>query len=86
MIYLRTGLPGAGKTLMTLAEVRERASRENRPVFYAGIEILKPEEFPGWLVMDDPAKWYECPDGAIIVHDECQTLYRPRGNARRQAA
>lgn len=80
MIYLRTGLPGAGKTLMTLAEVRERASRENRPVFYAGIEILKPEEFPGWLVMDDPAKWYECPDGAIIVHDECQTLYRPRGN------
>lgn len=80
MIYLRTGLPGAGKTLMTLAEVRERATRENRPVFYAGIEILKPDEFPGWQLMDDPAKWYECPDGAIIVHDECQTLYRPRGN------
>lgn len=80
MIYLRTGLPGAGKTLMTLAEVRERAARENRPVFYAGIEILKLDEFPGWQVMDDPAKWFDCPDGSIIVHDECQTLYRPRGN------
>lgn len=80
MIYLRTGLPGAGKTLMTLAEVRERATRENRPVFYSGIEILKPDEFPGWQVMDDPAKWYDCPDGAIVLHDECQTLYRPRGN------
>lgn len=80
MIYLRTGLPGAGKTLMTLAEVRERAARENRPVFYAGIEILKLDEFPGWQAMEDPAKWFECPDGSIVVHDECQTLYRPRGN------
>ncbi|MCK2088651.1 zonular occludens toxin domain-containing protein [Thauera aromatica] len=80
MIYLHTGQPGAGKTLLTLHAVRERAKTENRPVFYAGIEILKPEEFPGWQVLDDPKKWFDCPDGAIIVHDECQTLYRPRGN------
>lgn len=80
MIYLHTGQPGAGKTLLTLHTVRERAKAENRPVFYAGIEILKPEEFPGWQVLDDPKKWFDCPDGAIIVHDECQTLYRPRGN------
>ncbi|MCK2088649.1 zonular occludens toxin domain-containing protein [Thauera aromatica] len=80
MIYLHTGQPGAGKTLLTLHAVRERAKTENRPVFYAGIEILKPEEFPGWQVLEDPKKWFDCPDGAIIVHDECQTLYRPRGN------
>ena len=80
MIYLHTGQPGAGKTLFTLAIVRERAEREQRPVFYHGIEMLKPELFPNWHHLDDPAKWMELPDGAIIVHDECQGLYRPRGN------
>ena len=80
MIYLHTGQPGAGKTLFTLAMVKDRAEREQRPVFYHGIEILKPELFPNWHQLDDPAKWMELPDGAIIVHDECQGLYRPRGN------
>lgn len=80
MIYLHTGLPGAGKTLFTLQIVRERARKENRAVYYHGIEILKPEEFEGWQPLDDPAKWFELPDGAIIIHDEAQTLYRPRGN------
>lgn len=79
MIYLHTGQPGAGKTLFTLAIVKERAEKEQRPVFYHGIEILKPEAFPNWHRLDDPAKWMDCPDGAIIVHDECQGLYRPRG-------
>lgn len=80
MIYLHTGQPGAGKTLLTLDIVRHRALAENRPVFYHGIEILKPELFPGWELLDDPRRWMDCPDGSIIVHDECQTLYRPRGN------
>lgn len=80
MIYLHTGQPGAGKTLLTLDMVRQRAQAENRPVFYHGIEILKPELFPGWELLDDPKKWMDCPDGSIVVHDECQTLYRPRGS------
>lgn len=80
MIFLHTGQPGAGKTLFTLAIVRERAEREQRPVFYHGIEILKPELYPNWHHLEDPAKWMDLPDGAIIVHDECQGLYRPRGN------
>lgn len=79
MIYIHTGQPGAGKTLFTLDVVRKRAAAENRAVYYHGIEILKPELFPGWELLEDPARWMECPDGAIIVHDECQTLYRPRG-------
>lgn len=80
MIYLHTGQPGAGKTLFTLDTVRKRAKKENRPVFYHGIELQKPELFEGWQLLEDPARWMDCPDGAIIVHDECQTLYRPRGN------
>lgn len=80
MIYVHTGQPGAGKTLFTLDIVRHRAQAENRPVFYHGIELLKPDVFDGWQLLDDPKQWMDCPDGSIIVHDECQTLYRPRGN------
>lgn len=80
MIYIHTGQPGAGKTLFTLDTVRKRAQKENRPVFYHGIELQKPELFEGWQLLEDPTRWMDCPDGAIIVHDECQTLYRPRGN------
>ncbi|MCV2216869.1 zonular occludens toxin domain-containing protein [Thauera sp. Sel9] len=79
MIYLNTGLPGAGKTLYTLDTVRDRAIKEQRTVYYHGIEILKPELYEGWIELQDPTKWYECPDGAIIVHDECQGIYRTRG-------
>lgn len=83
MLHLTTGLPGAGKTLYTLSVVRERAIKEARPVYYHGIELLKPEVFEGWQKLEDPEKWFECPDGSIIVHDECQTTYRPRGAGAR---
>lgn len=83
MLYIHTGQPGAGKTLFTLDIVRKRAVSENRAVYYHGIEILKPELFPGWEMLDNPERWMDCPDGAIIVHDECQTLYRPRGTGSR---
>ncbi|NMG45544.1 Zonular occludens toxin [Aromatoleum toluvorans] len=79
MIYLHTGLPGAGKTILTLKRILDRAKEENRAVYYHGIEILKPEMFPGWVELKDPTKWHELPDGAIFVHDEAQTVYRPRG-------
>jgi zona occludens toxin len=73
MINLITGLPGNGKTLYAIAYVKDWSEREKRPVFYAGIKDLKLD----WTEID-PAKWFECPPGAIIVIDECQTLFRPR--------
>ena len=76
MISLSTGLPGAGKTLYTIAFVKELAEREHRPVFYSGIKDLALD----WTEID-PEKWYECPHGAIIVIDECQRIFRPRGSA-----
>lgn len=75
MITLSTGLPGAGKTLYTLSFVKQIAERENRPVFYSGVKDLA---LP-WHEIE-PEKWYECPDGAIVLIDECQRLFRPRGN------
>lgn len=75
MITLSTGLPGAGKTLYTLAFVKALAEKEQRPVFYSGIKDLA---LP-WHEID-AQDWINCPDGSIIVIDECQRLFRPRGN------
>jgi hypothetical protein len=75
MIYLITGLPGNGKTLYALWHVKERAERENRPVFYSGIYDLAISD---WQEMDNPAQWYDLPAGSIIVIDEAQSVFRPR--------
>lgn len=76
MIYGITGLPGNGKTLYALHWVKQKAEKEGRPVFYAGIKDLK---LP-WTEVD-PLKWFECPPNAIVVIDECQRYFgvRPRG-------
>lgn len=73
MINLITGLPGNGKTLYALSYVKAWAEKDNRPVFYSGINDLK---LP-WEEID-PEKWFECPKNAIVVIDECQRVFRPR--------
>lgn len=75
MITLITGQPGAGKTLYGLNYVREWAERENRPVYYNGINDLK---LP-WSEIDSGEDWHKCPGGSIIFIDECQRVFRPRG-------
>lgn len=73
MIEVITGLPGASKTLYTIKHVKEWSERDNRPVFYAGINELS---LPWELI--EPTKWMDCPKGSIIVIDECQTIFRNR--------
>ncbi len=75
MIYLTTGANGAGKTLLTLKDVREQQLKENRPVYYHGFEMdeAKAAEF-GWQPFD-PKKWQDLPDGSICVMDECQNEF-----------
>lgn len=70
-IHLTTGLPGAGKTLKTIVDVKEMAERENRQVYYHGINDLT----LSWKLLDDPKQWNTLPEGSIIVIDECQDLY-----------
>lgn len=74
MIELITGLPGNGKTLYTISEVKARAEKENRPVFYHGIPELKLD----WESLDDPREWAKVPPGAIVVLDEAQKTFRNR--------
>lgn len=74
MISLITGLPGAGKTLFALSWVKDQAERDNRVVYYSGI----PDLTLPWIE-HDADKWHEIPDGSIMVIDECQRVFRPRG-------
>ncbi|UYG07295.1 zonular occludens toxin domain-containing protein [Halomonas sp. M4R1S46] len=68
-IHLITAVPGAGKTLraiwMTLKLMDEHPER---PVF---------SNINGWTrAAPIPEEWMDCPDGAIIVLDECQQRWR----------
>ena len=76
-----TGLPGNGKTLYTICMVKEWAERENRQVYYHGIEILDPVALP-WVEFDDGKTWHTLPHGCIIVIDEAHKLFpvRPQGS------
>jgi zona occludens toxin len=77
MIVVTTGAPGAGKTLFTIAHVRDRSIAENRQVYFSGIKGLK---LP-WTEFDDPEDWWKIArdnSGSIIVLDEAQRAFRPR--------
>lgn len=78
MIELRTGTPGAGKTLLAIAAVKKWSEKDSRPVFYSGITITDAVALP-WSEID-AEKWFEAPPNSIILIDECQRLFRPRGN------
>lgn len=76
---LVTGLPGGAKTLWTIQHVEELRKKTGREVYYIGIPELK---LP-WFELEDPLRWYELPESAIIVMDECQRVFptRPSGRA-----
>ena len=74
MIYLTTGGNGAGKTLITLKDVRDQQLKENRPVYYHGFTAKQQLRDWGWQEFD-PKKWQELPDGSICVMDECQNEF-----------
>jgi zona occludens toxin len=81
-IELITGLPGNSKTLFALRLLIDRASAENRAVYYSGLkdflngdERLKGTEWREF----DPLTWHETvPSGALIFIDEAQKVFRSR--------
>lgn len=81
-IELITGLPGNAKTLYTLSLVIERAARENRAVYYAGLLDFQKDDprLKGteWFEID-PKTWPDAvPSGAIVLIDEAQEVFRSR--------
>lgn len=67
-----TGLPRQGKTLWMFIMVMKRAKEENRPVYYCNIPEVT---LPGWIEIQHPDEWLNCPNDSIIVVDELQDFW-----------
>ena len=95
MIYLYTGVPGAGKTLFCLNDMydwwkkdavekcKTAKDHEGEWLKHARpVYVNRVNELavPGWQTFDDPMKWHELPDHSIILIDECQEAFPPRSN------
>lgn len=81
MLYLYTGVPGAGKTLYAVSNLLKRKDFKDRPIFVDGIKDLDNDKINYFDIPEGESiqtwpKW--APPGAIIVVDECQRIFRPR--------
>ncbi len=79
MITIRTGLPGAGKTLFSVHDYIARPPLGVAPVkevFVSGIDLV-PDMLP-FTPLDEPTRWMDCPAGSLVVIDECQRFFRNR--------
>ena len=81
MLYLYTGVPGAGKTLYAVSNLVKRKDFKGRPIFVDGIKDLDHDKINYFDIPEGESiqtwpKW--APPGAIIVVDECQRIFRPR--------
>ena len=75
MITLFTGMPGAGKTAALVDYLSKLGG--DRPMFVDGLNGLTLPHTPC-----DATKWHdELPDGAILIIDEVQRVWRPRGSS-----
>ena len=81
MITLITGAPGAGKTALMVELLR--TIYKDRPVYACNVEGLTLPHFQ----LDDLSKWPEVvPDGSLVVCDEVQRFWRPRGPGQKVPA
>jgi zona occludens toxin len=91
-LTLITGVPGTGKTALAVAMLRDvRQADPRRPIYVDGIKdlLIAHEPMPpraDWTTFeDDPSSStgkklvYAFPVGSLIVLDEAQRIFRPRG-------
>lgn len=86
MLYLYTGVPGAGKTLHMVSQLKKDPQFAERAVYVDGIPDLDPEAIPHYALPEhcNAANWHTwLPDGAILIVDECQRYWRTRPNGSR---
>lgn len=76
MITLITGAPGAGKTAALMDLLNSEGKR--RALYVDGIPDLKLPH----IALEKPREWMTAvEDGAAVVIDEVQRIWRPRGSA-----
>jgi len=79
MITLITGVPGAGKTLYAVDQILQPEAKAGRKLFVDGIPDLLITHEPA----PDPLEWPNwAPEGAHIVIDEVQRVWRPEAAGR----
>jgi zona occludens toxin len=93
VITLITGTPGAGKTAYAVSELEKLLKSTPRPVYVMGIPELTLDHNPAnevaeWTrrerVPEDPTleeAYFTFPDGSLVIVDEAQKVYRPRGTS-----
>lgn len=82
MIYLVTGVPGAGKTLNTIKWINEDSQFRGRDIYYHRVKELT---LPWSELTEDQVKdWESLPDGSVIFVDEAQYSF-PKSNSRGEA-
>jgi hypothetical protein len=82
MLTIVTGTPGAGKTLFSLDRIlREFRSsdteNQDRPIFINGVPGID-YDFFGADELENPEKWFDCPEGSVIFIDEGQRIFPQR--------
>lgn len=83
MITLFSGVPGSGKTLRVVSELKKlrdaEAGTDNVRPIYTNIDGLS--DALGCALLEDPRGWFNLPPGSLVVIDECQRVFPPRGSA-----
>ena len=77
MIYLFTGQPGSQKTANMIHFVLSDEQFQNRPVFFYNITDCQIDDWQE-LSEEEILRWYELPEGSVILIDEAQTIFRPQ--------
>jgi len=82
MIYLYTGLNGAGKTSSCLYDLLEVLKATGRPLFASGINWTAAglDRYKPTII--EPTDWRDCPEGSVILIDEAQNAMPARSNAK----
>lgn len=86
MITLITGVPGAGKTLWAVSQLRDKIKGDyaNRKVFAHGINELKIEttSIPDGQTIHTMHEWLKWPEyqGSVVIIDESQHIFPPRSS------
>lgn len=82
MLTLITGAPGSGKSAALVSMLTDLGAG-GRQIYVNGIPDLKIDH----ETLDEPERWHELvPDGSVVVIDEVQRIWRPRGPGQKVPA
>lgn len=73
MITIIVGVPGAGKTLYAVSELRKEYAE--RTVYHYNIPGVN---IDSWKELENPEEWHKLPKGSVIVVDEAHQVFPKR--------